>query len=69
MELAIGLQPLVDAVFAPPVRAYRARTKACLYLQGVIPGMAVRPPLVEVMDPELELLREALKTAGLPIVR
>jgi 4-hydroxy-tetrahydrodipicolinate synthase len=69
VELAIGLQPLVDAVFAPPVRAYRARTKACLYLQGVIPGMAVRPPLVEVMDPELELLREALKTAGLPIVR
>ena len=69
VELAKGFQPLVDAVFAPPVRAYRARTKACLYLQGVIPGKAVRPPLVEVKESELEPLREALRTAGLQVVR
>jgi 4-hydroxy-tetrahydrodipicolinate synthase len=69
IELARAFQPLVDTVFAPPVRAYRARTKACLYLQGVIPYRAVRPPLVEVPDSELEPLRGALKAAGLPVVR
>jgi len=69
IELARAFQPLVDTVFAPPVRAYRARTKACLYLQGVIPYRAVRPPLVEIPDSELEPLRGALKAAGLPVVR
>ncbi|EMR73692.1 dihydrodipicolinate synthase/N-acetylneuraminate lyase [Thaumarchaeota archaeon SCGC AB-539-E09] len=69
IELARGFQPLVDAVFAPPVRSYRARTKACLYLQGVIPGKAVRPPLVEVKESELEPLREVLRTAELQVVR
>jgi 4-hydroxy-tetrahydrodipicolinate synthase len=69
VDLAKEFQPLVDAVFAPPVRAYRARTKACLYLQGVIPGKAVRPPLVEVNESELESLREALRTAGLQVVQ
>ena len=68
IELAKVFQPLVDAVFAPPVRAYRARTKACLYLQGVIPCRAVRQPLVEVPDSGLEPLRDALRSAGLPVV-
>jgi 4-hydroxy-tetrahydrodipicolinate synthase len=69
IELARVFQPLVDTVFAPPVRAYRARTKACLYLQGVIPCRAVRSPLVEVPASGLEPLRDALKAAGLPVVR
>jgi 4-hydroxy-tetrahydrodipicolinate synthase len=69
IELARTFQPLVDTVFAPPVRAYRARTKACLYLQGVIPCRAVRHPLVEVPDSGLEHLRDALRAAGLPVVR
>ncbi len=62
-------QPLVDVVFAPPVRAYRARTKACLYLQGLIPKKVVRPPLVEISDPELEVLRNAMRKAGLEVSR
>jgi 4-hydroxy-tetrahydrodipicolinate synthase len=68
IELAKVFQPLVDVVFAPPVRAYRARTKACLYLQGVIPCRAVRPPLVEVPDSGLEPLRGALRDAGVHVV-
>jgi 4-hydroxy-tetrahydrodipicolinate synthase len=71
-ETAIGLakrsQPLIDAVFAPPVRDYRARTKACLYLQGVTPNRVVRPPLVEVADSELKGFRRALRAAGLKVV-
>jgi 4-hydroxy-tetrahydrodipicolinate synthase len=62
-------QPLVDIVFAPPVREYRARTKACLYLQGLIPNKIVRPPLVETPDSELEILRSAMKKAGLEVLR
>lgn len=62
-------QPLVDIVFAPPVRAYRARTKACLYLQDLIPNKVVRPPLVEIYDSELEVLRNAMRKAGLEVLR
>ena len=68
VSLAKSFQPLIDAVFAPPVRDYRARTKACLYLQGVIPNRVVRPPLVEVAESELEGLRRALTAAGLKVV-
>jgi 4-hydroxy-tetrahydrodipicolinate synthase len=70
---AIGLshmlQPLVDAVFAPPVRNYRARIKACLYLQGVIPRKVVRPPLIGVPEHELDYWRKILKVAGLNVER
>ena len=69
IRLAKQIQPLVDEVFALPVRAYRARTKACLYLQGVIPNKIVRPPLVEVKENELESLRKALKRADLKVIR
>jgi 4-hydroxy-tetrahydrodipicolinate synthase len=68
VSLAKRFQPLIDAVFAPPVRDYRARTKACLYLQGVIPNKVVRPPLVEVAESELDGLRRALTAAGLKVV-
>jgi 4-hydroxy-tetrahydrodipicolinate synthase len=69
VETAKRFQPLVDVIFAPPVRAYRARTKACLYLQGILPNKVVRPPLVETPSTELGLLREALNAAGLKVVR
>jgi dihydrodipicolinate synthase/N-acetylneuraminate lyase len=67
--LAKQLQPLVDLVFSHPVRDYRARTKACLFLQGVIESKTVRPPLVEVTRSQLDLLRKALKAAGLEVNR
>ncbi|MGD2200644.1 MAG: dihydrodipicolinate synthase family protein [Candidatus Bathyarchaeota archaeon] len=69
VELSHRLQPLVDAVFAPPIRKYRARLKACLYLQGVIPNKVVRPPLVEVPDERLGYWRQVLRDAGLEVER
>jgi len=68
-ELFHKLQPLADAVFAPPIRKYRARLKACLYLQGVIPDKVVRPPLVEVPEEELDYWRQVLRVAGLEVER
>jgi len=69
VELSHRLQPLVDAVFAPPIRRYRARLKACLYLQGIIPNKAVRPPLVEVPREKLDYWRKTLNSAGLEVER
>lgn len=69
VELSHRLQPLVDAVFAPPVRRYRARLKACLYLQGIIPNKAVRPPLVEVPREKLDYWRKTLNSTGLEVER
>lgn len=69
IDSARSFQPLVDTVFAPPVRGYRARTKACLYLQGLIPNKVVRPPLVEISGSELEVLRGAMINAGLEVLR
>ena len=69
VELSHMLQPLVDAVFAPPIRKYRARLKACLYLQGIIPNKVVRSPLVEVPDKNLDYWRQVLRVAGLDVKR
>ncbi|MFP3951794.1 MAG: dihydrodipicolinate synthase family protein [Candidatus Bathyarchaeia archaeon] len=69
VELSHSLQPLVDTVFSPPIRRYRARLKACLYLQGVIPEKIVRPPLVEVPDEKLDYWRQVLRVAGLRVER
>ena len=69
VELSHMIQPLVDTVFASPVRDYRARLKACLYLQGVIPSKVVRPPLIEVPEHELDYWRKVLKFAGLNVER
>ena len=69
VELSHRLQPLADAVFAPPIRDYRARLKACLYLQGVIPDRVVRPPLVEVPEGELDHWRSVLRLAELEVQR
>lgn len=63
-EISNRLQPLVDAIFAPPVRDYRARTKEALLMQGVIKHAYVRPPLLPVSESEQSRIRNALKKAG-----
>jgi len=58
------LTPLVNAIFAPPVRNYRARCKEALVLQGILSSAAVRPPLLPISALERTQLREALVLAG-----
>jgi 4-hydroxy-tetrahydrodipicolinate synthase len=59
------LQRLADVIFAPPVGDYRARTKAALEILGVIPGSAVRPPLLPIDAAERRRIEAALEDAGL----
>ena len=42
------IQKVVDAVFAPPVRDYRARCKEVLVMQGILKHAHMRPPLTPV---------------------
>jgi len=58
------LTPLVDAIFAPPVRNYRARAKAALVMQGILDRETVRPPLLPISDAERKLIRAAMVFAG-----
>ena len=58
------LTPLVNAIFAPPVRNYRARAKAALVMQGILERETVRPPLLPISDAERDRIREALVFAG-----
>ncbi|MCW4019995.1 MAG: dihydrodipicolinate synthase family protein [Candidatus Bathyarchaeota archaeon] len=64
-EIMDRLQPLIDAIFAPPARNYRARTKEALVMLGIIEHAYIRPPLLPISEAERKRLREALKTAGL----
>ena len=64
-ELSNVFQPIVDIIFMPPVRNYRARTKYSLMLQGIIQNDYVRPPLVEIPDNEKNLIKTSLKEQGL----
>lgn len=64
-EIWVRLRPLVEAIFAPPVRNYRARLKEALRMMGVLEGVHVRPPLLPVSSEEREKLRRALREAGL----
>lgn len=59
------IQPLADVIFAPPVSAYRARTKEALRMLGVIEHTTVRPPLLPVDDQARGRIRRALEQAGL----
>ena len=61
LELSKLFQPLIDLIFMPPVRNYRARTKYSLKLQGIIPNDYVRPPLLEISKDEKEIIENALK--------
>lgn len=57
--------PLEEAVYAQPVRDYRARTKVALQQQGVIDCTVMRPPLTSVGVEAADAIRVALATAGL----
>lgn len=59
------VQPLVSAVFAPPVRDYRARTKEALVALGVIEAAHVRPPLLPLGEAGRRRVHDAVRRAGL----
>ncbi len=58
------LTPLERAMFAPPIRDYRARAKEALVMQGIIPRAVVREPLLPVSDSARESMRSAMVLAG-----
>jgi dihydrodipicolinate synthase/N-acetylneuraminate lyase len=64
-KIAEQLRQLNEAVFATPVRNYRARTKEVLARQGVIEHAGVRPPLPPLSPEEVEAVRNGLSAAGL----
>jgi 4-hydroxy-tetrahydrodipicolinate synthase len=57
--------PLEEAVYGPPVRDYRARTKVALRQLGVIENTSMRPPLLPVSAAAADAIRTALVAAGL----
>lgn len=58
------LTPLVNTIFASPVRDYRARSKEALVMQGLLDRATVREPLLPVGEADRALVREAMVTAG-----
>jgi 4-hydroxy-tetrahydrodipicolinate synthase len=58
------IQKLVDALFAAPVRDYRARCKEVLAMQGIIEHAHMRPPLLPVGPEDRQRLKRALEEAG-----
>jgi len=56
-----AIRPLEEAIFAVPVRDYRARMKAALVEIGIISSAVMRPPLFEVDDGEKEKIRACLR--------
>jgi 4-hydroxy-tetrahydrodipicolinate synthase len=64
-ELGDRIQQVVDAIFAPPVRDYRARSKEVLVMQGIIKHAHMRPPLLPVGEADRAALKNALAAAGL----
>jgi 4-hydroxy-tetrahydrodipicolinate synthase len=63
-QLSAVLQPLSDAVFAPPVTDYRVRTKEALVMLGVLPNACIRPPMLPLSAAERENVRLAMIRAG-----
>lgn len=57
------LQPLAEAMFAPPMRNSRARIKYGLRLLGLIDEVAVRPPLIDLDERERVAMRQAMARA------
>ena len=57
------LAPLEKALFAPPVRNYRARSKEALVMQGILPRATVREPLLPISATDREAVRRALVEA------
>jgi 4-hydroxy-tetrahydrodipicolinate synthase len=58
------LTPLANAIFAAPVRNYRARAKEALVMQGILERATVREPLLPVSDEDRLRVREAMVVAG-----
>jgi 4-hydroxy-tetrahydrodipicolinate synthase len=58
------IQKVVDAVFAAPVRDYRARSKEVLVMQGIITHAHMRPPLQPIGAEDRQRLKQALVDAG-----
>jgi 4-hydroxy-tetrahydrodipicolinate synthase len=58
------IQKLVDALFASPVRDYRARCKEALVMQGIVAHAHMRPPLTPVSSEDRQRLKRALEEAG-----
>jgi 4-hydroxy-tetrahydrodipicolinate synthase len=54
------VRPLADALFAPPVRNYRARLKEALRQMGIIPNAHMRPPLLDLDGDECRAVERAL---------
>jgi 4-hydroxy-tetrahydrodipicolinate synthase len=54
------VKPLADALFASPVRNYRARLKEALRQMRVIPNAHMRPPLLPLDDDERAAVTRAL---------
>ncbi len=63
--------PLAAALFAKPVRNYRARVKETLRLLGVLPSAVMRPPLLPLSDVERRAVADALSSIELasPVVK
>lgn len=57
--------PLEEAVYAQPVRDYRARTKVALKALGVIESTVMRPPLLPITGDAADRVVAALTAAGL----
>lgn len=57
--------PLEEAVYAQPVRNYRARTKLALRQLGVIQSTAMRPPLLPPSEADAALIEVALRSTDL----
>lgn len=63
-ELGDRIQTVVNVLFAPPVRDYRARSKELLVIQGIIKHAHMRPPLLPVGPEDRQALKKALEEAG-----
>jgi 4-hydroxy-tetrahydrodipicolinate synthase len=63
-EIIDRLTPLERAMFAPPVRDYRARAKEALVMQGIIPRATVREPLLPISQADRQAMRKAMIAAG-----
>ena len=57
--------PLEEAVYGPPVRDYRARTKIALKHLGVIESTTMRPPLMPLGESAAAAVIAALTAAGI----
>ncbi|MGB9614782.1 MAG: dihydrodipicolinate synthase family protein [Fervidobacterium sp.] len=64
-EIWEQLLPLVNVIFAPPVRNYRARLKEALAMMGILKTIYVRPPLMLISKVEREEIRNVLKKLGM----